>query len=48
MSESQEIAMGAATDPEIVAQYGRYEDKILQDFITQNTIYNYKYKNCKP
>lgn len=35
MSESQEIAMGAATDPEIVAQYGRYEDKILQDFITQ-------------
>jgi predicted Zn-dependent protease len=35
MTESQEIAMGAATDPEIVAQYGRYEDKILQDFITQ-------------
>jgi predicted Zn-dependent protease len=35
MSESQEIAMGAAADPEIVAQYGRYEDKILQDFITQ-------------
>jgi predicted Zn-dependent protease len=35
MSESQEIAMGAAADPEILAQYGRYEDKILQDFITQ-------------
>ncbi len=35
MSESQEIAMGAATDPEIIAQYGRYEDKTLQAFITQ-------------
>lgn len=35
MSESQEIAMGAAADPEIIAQYGRYEDKTLQDFITQ-------------
>jgi predicted Zn-dependent protease len=35
MSESQEIAMGAAADPQIVAQYGLYENKILQDFITQ-------------
>ncbi len=35
MSESQEIAMGAAADPQIVAQYGLYENKVLQDFITQ-------------
>jgi predicted Zn-dependent protease len=34
MSESQEIAMGAAADPEIIAQYGLYENKVLQDFIT--------------
>lgn len=35
MSEDQEIAMGADADPQIVAQYGLYENKILQDFITQ-------------
>ncbi len=35
MSESQEIAMGADADPQIVAQYGLYENKILQEFITQ-------------
>jgi len=35
MSESQEIAMGADADPQIVAQYGLYENKVLQDFITQ-------------
>lgn len=35
MTESQEIAMGADADPQIVAQYGLYENKILQDFITQ-------------
>jgi predicted Zn-dependent protease len=35
MSEEQEIAMGKEADPEIVAQYGLYENKVLQDFITQ-------------
>lgn len=34
MSESQEIAMGKQYDPSIVAQYGVYENKALQDFIT--------------
>jgi len=35
MSEEQEIAMGKSADPEIVAQYGLYENKPLQEFITQ-------------
>ena len=35
MSEEQEIAMGREADPQIIAQYGLYEDKALQDFITQ-------------
>lgn len=35
MSEQQEIAMGKESDPQIIAQYGLYEDKPLQDFITQ-------------
>lgn len=35
MSEEQEIAMGKEADPQIVAQYGLYENKALQDFITQ-------------
>ncbi|HZF63066.1 MAG TPA: M48 family metalloprotease, partial [Chitinophagaceae bacterium] len=35
MSEEQEIAMGREADPQIVAQFGLYEDKALQDFITQ-------------
>jgi predicted Zn-dependent protease len=35
MSEEQEIAMGKESDPQIIAQYGLYEDKALQDFITQ-------------
>lgn len=35
MSESQEIAMGKEADPQIVAQYGLYEDKGLQDFINE-------------
>lgn len=35
MSEEQEIAMGREADPQIVAQYGLYENKDLQDFITQ-------------
>ena len=35
MSEKQEIAMGQEADPQIVAQFGLYQDKALQDFIMQ-------------
>lgn len=35
MSEEQEIAMGKEADPQIIAQYGLYEDADLQAFITQ-------------
>ena len=35
MSESQEIAMGKEADPQIIAQFGLYENKALQDFITE-------------
>src|SRR6187549_130611 len=35
MSEAQEIAMGKEADPQIVAQYGLYDDKALQAFITE-------------
>ena len=35
MSEAQEIAMGQEADPQIIAQYGLYEDKALQQFITE-------------
>src|SRR5437870_1912769 len=35
MSEDQEIAMGKEADPQIIAQYGLYEDQALQDFINQ-------------
>lgn len=35
MSEAQEIAMGKEADPQIIAQFGLYEDKALQEFITQ-------------
>ncbi|MBC7827843.1 MAG: M48 family metalloprotease [Chitinophagaceae bacterium] len=35
MSEAQEIAMGKEADPQIIAQYGLYEDKALQSFITE-------------
>ena len=35
MSEAQEIAMGQEADPQIIAQYGLYEDKALQDFINE-------------
>lgn len=34
ISEAQEIAMGKEADPQIIAQYGLYEDKTLQNFIT--------------
>jgi predicted Zn-dependent protease len=35
MSEAQEISMGKAADPQIVAQFGLYQDKSLQDYISQ-------------
>ena len=35
MSEAQEIAMGKDADPQIVQQYGLYENKELQAFITE-------------
>lgn len=35
MSEAQEIAMGQEADPQIIAQYGLYDDKALQAFITE-------------
>lgn len=34
MSEAQEIAMGQEADPQIIAQFGLYEDSALQNFIT--------------
>jgi predicted Zn-dependent protease len=34
MSEKQEIAMGKEADPQIIAEFGLYEDKALQEFIT--------------
>ena len=33
MSEAQEIAMGKEADPQIIAQFGLYDDKSMQDFI---------------
>jgi len=35
MSESQEIAMGQEADPQIIAQFGLYEDTALQNFINR-------------
>jgi len=35
ISEAQEIAMGQEADPQIVAEYGLYDDKALQSFITE-------------
>lgn len=35
MSEKQEIAIGKDADPQIIAEYGLYEDKALQEFINQ-------------
>lgn len=35
MSESQELAMGKEADPQIVAQFGLYQDANLQNFIKQ-------------
>lgn len=36
MSEEQEIAMGKEADPQIVAEFGLYEDKAMQDYL--NTV----------
>ena len=33
MSEAQEIAMGKEADPQIIQQFGLYDNKGLQDFI---------------
>lgn len=33
MSEEQEIAMGKEADPQIVAEFGLYEDKAMQDYL---------------
>ncbi|MEP6646506.1 MAG: M48 family metalloprotease [Saprospiraceae bacterium] len=33
MSEQQEIALGAQSDPQVVAQYGLYDNQSLQNFI---------------
>ncbi len=35
MSEAQEIAMGKEADPQIIAQFGLYEDSTLQRFIRE-------------
>lgn len=35
MSEAQELAMGKEADPQIIAQYGLYDDKSLQTFINE-------------
>ncbi len=35
MSEAQEIAMGQEADPQIIAQFGLYEDSSLQRFISE-------------
>ena len=35
MGESQEIAMGAQADPEVVAEFGKFEDAKLQAFINE-------------
>lgn len=35
ITESQELAMGQEADPQIVAQYGLYEDTALQNFINR-------------
>ena len=34
MSTEQEIQMGKEADPQIIAQFGLYNDQAMQDFIT--------------
>ena len=36
MSEEQEIQMGKEAYPEIIAQYGLYDNPALQDYINKN------------
>jgi predicted Zn-dependent protease len=36
MSEEQEIALGAESDPQVIAQFGLYDNKALQDFINDH------------
>jgi predicted Zn-dependent protease len=33
MSEQQEIALGAESDPQIIAEFGLYDNQVFQDFI---------------
>jgi predicted Zn-dependent protease len=35
MSEEKELQMGKEADPQIIAEYGLYDDKSLQDFINE-------------
>ena len=35
VSEGQELAMGAQSDPAVIAQMGLYPDKKIQDFINE-------------
>lgn len=35
MSQKKEIAIGKEADPQIIAEFGLYEDKVLQDFINE-------------
>jgi predicted Zn-dependent protease len=35
MSQKKEVAIGKAADPQIIAEFGLYEDKVLQDFINE-------------
>ncbi len=35
ITESQEIALGAQSDPGIIANFGLYDDKAMQDFINE-------------
>jgi predicted Zn-dependent protease len=58
ISEAQEIAMGKEADPQIIAQYGLYENPELQKFINEkgremavishrpNLTYNFRSCEC--
>src|SRR6187399_515887 len=35
MTEEQEIAMGKEADPQVISEFGLYEDKALQDYLNQ-------------
>ena len=38
MSEKQEIAMGKEADPQIIAQFGLYDDSTMQRFIKAKSL----------